>query len=320
MNKIERMKTVFAGETPDCTPAGFWFHYPAELDAEQTAQAHLRLYRELDSDIIKIMDDSFGHMITEGIVINKPSDWRNIQLPGRDCFQYRKMETVIRLIAEQTHGEVMIFPTLWSPFKIASFTYCFAGSDDAAFMKHCAEDPESVLVGVGKIADALTDWVSGFLAAGASGVYYSGQFSEPQRFDEETWRKLVMPSDLQVLGEVKRLGGYNILHICGEAEHGFRSGPRRYADYPGDLFNWDTHRAGLTLEEGRRIFGKPILGGMDNHGLLIEGSPDEIAVGAGKVIADMGRKGFMLGADCTVPADISIEKLRAAVNAAHAQF
>lgn len=318
MNKIERMQAIFAGETPDCTPAGFWYHFPADWDDAQTAEAHLRLYRELDSDIIKIMDDTFGRMITEGIVIRKPSDWREIQLPGRDCFQYRKMEAVIRRIAEQAGGEAMIFPTLWSPFKIASFTYCFAGSDDAAFMKHCAEDPQSVLVGVGRIADALTDWVSGFLAAGASGVYYSGQFSEPQRFDEATWRSLVMPSDLQVLREVKRLGGYVILHICGEAEHGFRSIPRRYAGYPGDLFNWDTHRAGLTLEEGRRVFGKPVLGGLDNHGLLIEGTPEQIAANAREVIAGIGRAGFMLGADCTVPADIRPENLRAAIEAAHA--
>ena len=67
MNKIERMKTVFADETPDYTPAGFWFHYPTKLDAKQTAQAHLGLYRQLDNDIIKIMDDSFGRMVTGGI-------------------------------------------------------------------------------------------------------------------------------------------------------------------------------------------------------------------------------------------------------------
>ena len=319
MNKIERMKKVFANETPDLTPAGFWFHYSAELSAEETAEAHLRLYHEVGGDIIKIMDDTFGHMMTEGTVIREASDWRKLELPGRDCFQYRKMEKVIRLIADQVGSEVMIFPTLWSPFKIASFTYCFAGSDDATFMKHCAEDPESVLVGVGKIADALTDWVAGFLAAGASGVYYSGQFSEPKRFDEATWRKLVTPSDLQVLREVKRLGGYNILHICGEAEHGFESSPRRYAEYPCDLVNWDTHRAGLTLEEGRAFFGKPILGGMDNHGLLIQGAPQDIAEGAKKITAAMGRRGFMLGADCTVPSDIDLDKLRAAVAAAKAQ-
>ena len=43
MNKIERMKAVFANQAPDYTPAGFWFHYPADWGAEETAEAHLKL-------------------------------------------------------------------------------------------------------------------------------------------------------------------------------------------------------------------------------------------------------------------------------------
>lgn len=74
MNKIERMQAVFAGKAPDYTPAGFWFHYPADLTAEEAAEAHVKLYRQLDNDIIKVMDDSFGHMVTEGVAIQKPSD------------------------------------------------------------------------------------------------------------------------------------------------------------------------------------------------------------------------------------------------------
>lgn len=223
MNKIERMKAVFAGKDPDYVPAGFWFHYPSEYDAVQTAEAHMKLYRELDGDIIKIMDDSFGNMITKDVKITKASDWRNIVLPGRDCKQYRRMEAIIHILADKVGGEVMLFPTMWSPFKIASFTYVFGGRTDADFMKDCAEDPESVLVGIQRIADALTDWVEGYLAAGALGLYYTGQFSEPQRFDEQTWAKLVKPFDLQVLNRNKELGG----HMCGEAEHGYRSLPRR---------------------------------------------------------------------------------------------
>lgn len=316
MNKIERMKAVFEGKAPDYTPAGFWFHYPASLSAAETAEAHLKLYGELDNDIIKIMDDAFGYMITHEIKIEKASDWRNITLPGRDCKHYRKMEEVIRLLAEKTGGEVMLFPTMWSPFKIASFTYISGGRTDEDFMKDCAEDPESVLEGIRVIADVLTDWAEGYLAAGASGIYFSGQFSEPKRFDKATWEKLVKPSDLQVLGRVKELGGYNILHICGEAEHGFESSPERYVGYPGDLINWDVHRTGLSLEEGKKLFGKPILGGLDNHGLLIEGSLQDIAAETRSIIGKMGREGFMLGADCTVPGTIEIARLQAAVNAA----
>lgn len=318
MNKIERIQAVLANETPDYTPAGFWFHYPADWDADRTARAHVELYRQLDNDIIKVMDDCFGCAVTQDIKIEKASDWRKVKLPGRDCGQYRKMEQVIRLIREETGGEVMIFPTMWSPFKLASFTYVFGGSSDAVFMEHCAQDPESVLAGVQALADTLTQWAQGYLEAGAAGIYYSGQFSEPQRFDVSTWERLVKPSDLQVLNAVKEHGGYNILHICGEQEHGFQSSPRRYRDYPADLINWDTHRAGMTLEEGRELFQKPVLGGLDNHGLLLEGSLEDIAAETRRVMEGFGRRGFMLGADCTVPAGIEIARLKAAVDAAKA--
>ena len=148
-------------------------------------------------------------------------------------------------------------------------------------------------------------------------MYYSGQFSEPQRFSEEEWARLVKPSDLAVLEVTKEIPGkYNIVHICGEMEFGFQSSPRRYAGYPGDLFNWDVHRAGLSLEEGRKLFQKPILGGLDNHGVLVEGGLEAIRQETLKIIKAMGKRGFMLGADCTVPGEIDWARLRAAVEAA----
>ena len=58
------------------------------------------------------------------------------------------------------------------------------------------------------------------------------------------------------------------------------------------------------------------LGGLDNHGILIEGSLEDIAGETHRIIKGFGKKGLMIGADCTVPADIDINRLRAAVMAA----
>lgn len=314
MNKIERMKKVFANEIPDYTPAGFWFHFPRDLTAEQACEAQLKLYRELDNDIIKVMDDNFGNMFVKDLVIEKPSDWRNITLPGRECAHYQKMEKIIRMLVEEVGDEVMIFPTVWSPFKMAAF----ATGKDAVFMEHCKEDPESVMIGVQKLTEVLVDWTEGYMATGVPGIYYSGQFSEPTRFDTETWEKMVKPSDLAVLNAAKKLGAYNIVHICGEPNHGYCSSPERYVDYPGDMFNWDVHRSKVSLEEGRKLFNAPILGGLDNHGLLDKASVEEIVAETRRVIDTFGRKGFMLGADCTVPSSIDIARLKAAVDAARA--
>lgn len=316
MNKIERLQAVLANQVPDVIPGGFWCHYPATLTPEETAQAHINLYRTIDADIIKVMDDNFGRMLTKDVKIETVSDWRNIQLPGRDCEHYRRMESIVRLIAEEVGGEVMIFPTLWSPFKLALFTLQSQGGNDESFMKDCREDPESIVIGVQKIADALADWTKGYLAAGASGVYYAGQFSEPQRFSAEEWERLVKPSDLTVLNTVKENGGKVMLHICGEVEHGFRTSPERYVDYPSDIVNWDVHRNELSLEEGHKLFGKPVLGGMDNHGVLLEGTLEEIAAEAKRVAEKYGKQGFMLGGDCTVPGTLDLERLKTAIAAA----
>ena len=44
----------------------------------------------------------------------------------------------------------------------------------------------------------------------------------------------------------------------------------------------------------------------------------EIAAETRRLIETVGREGFMIGADCTVPNTIEIERLRAAVDAAKA--
>lgn len=317
MNKVARMQAVFHNQTPDRVPVGFWRHYPKELTVEERAQAHVDFFRETGMDVVKIMDDNFGRFLTDGIKITKPSDWRSIRLPGKDCRHYQEMIQLIQRILEMLQGDAMTFPTMWSPFKIGSFTYVLAGSTDQQFMADCAEDPDSVMEGMKRIAESFQEWAADYLRLGSSGIYYSGQFSEPQRFAEETWQKLVKPWDLAVLHVTREFEGkYNIVHICGEEEFGFNSSPRRYAGYPGDLFNWDVHRGGMSLQEGRDWFKTPILGGMDNHGVLINGSMEEIQVQAKEVIASFGKQGFMLGADCTVPADIDLARLRAAVEAA----
>ena len=317
MNKRERMEALFNQRETDYVPAGFWFHYPASYTVEQHLEGHLKLFYETDQDIIKLMDDNFGNFLTQGIRIEKASDWRHITLPGRSCTHYRRMEELIKRMADKAGRDAMIFPTMWSPFKIASFTYVFSGSSDEKFMRHCKEDPDSVSAGVQAIADTLEDWAEGFLDAGADGLYYSGQFSEPGRFSQKEWETLVMPSDLQILNRVHaRKEKYNIVHICGEAEHNFTASPERYKKYPGDLFNWDVHRDHFTLEQGREYFGKPVLGGLDNHGILIHGSAEDIAGETRRIIGSFGKKGLMIGADCTVPADIDVNRLRAAVMAA----
>jgi len=317
MNKVERLETVFKGGAPDRVPAGFWLHYPSGWDAKATADAHLKLYRETGMDIVKIMDDSFGNYLTEGIQIKSAADWQTASLPGTGCGHYRRMSELIGRLADAVAGEVMLFPTVWSPCKIALFTYESNGLGDADFMDDCRTDPDSVIKGLEAITSALEEFVAGYLESGGDGIYYSSQFSEPGRFTDGEWARVVKPYDLRVIGAAGKNGKKAIVHICGEPQYEFCTALNRFAGYPGDMFNWAVHRNELDLKGGRELFRKPVLGGLHNRGVLINGTEAEIRDETRKVIEYAGREGFMLGADCTVPSDVSYERLRYAVDEAH---
>lgn len=311
MNKVERIKALFAGKELDKVPAGFWFHYPGSFSAEEMAAAHLELYRKADGDIIKLMQDYLFEV--EGQV-KKVSDWYHIRMPGKDSAVYRKIETVIKLVREQAGDEVMMFQTIFGPFKSASFAF-----GDDLLMAHSKEAPEAVAAGVNVIAEALAECADGYLEAGADGIYYTAQFGEVGRFSDEQWRQLVCPSDLKVLGVAAgRKDKYNILHICGEPEYDFKVHLERFADYPGDIVNWSVKDNGVTLEQGKQLFKRPILGGLNNKGNILNGSDEDIIREVRQTIDGFGTAGLMIGADCTIQGDgISIQRIGTAIKAAH---
>ena len=59
------------------------------------------------------------------------------------------------------------------------------------------------------------------------------------------------------------------------------------------------------------------MGGLANRsGVLVNGTEEEIRSEVHKVLQDFGTQGFILGADCTLPTDIELWRVNAAVEAA----
>ena len=72
----------------------------------------------------------------------------------------------------------------------------------------------------------------------------------------------------------------------------------------------------FTLEDGIRLFGRPVLGGFDRKGEINTASEAEVADMA-RAILDSNPKGrVMIGADCTV-SSAPLANIGAAVAAAH---
>ena len=82
---------------------------------------------------------------------------------------------------------------------------------------------------------------------------------------------------------------------------------------------WAQHTEKIPLSEGAKLFpGKCILGGFDNNpGTLIDRGDDEALEQYTKQLIDEnGYRGFILGADCSIPNDIDDRRVRVITDAA----
>jgi uroporphyrinogen decarboxylase len=117
--------------------------------------------------------------------------------------------------------------------------------------------------------------------------------------------------------EVSELVPFNILHIC-DYEGSYDGFESKFRDYPGEIVNVPLSADGknLTLAQAYAIFKRPVMGGLDRHGILGTGSPDDVKKAAAEILKN-APSNFILGANCTVDNKIPIVNLKAAIEAAH---
>jgi uroporphyrinogen decarboxylase len=303
MNKIDRMQTVLKGRTPDRVPASFWFHFPSDqAQSEESVKAHLNYYRQADIDCLKMMNE---HPYRVNTTISNPSDWRKIKPAPLSSDFYQATLDEIKMITDELAGECLTAITIFNPYSSGNHA-----ADDLV-TEHLKMDPDSVNIGLGTIAESLAEFSIACLEAGADGIYYSAQGGEAHRFEEDTFLEVIKKHDLTVLNAVKSKSDFNIVHICN---NNIRL--HLYSDYPGNVFNWAaTAKNNIPLTAGKNLFNRTILGGMDNRGLIVDGTPDEIEHRVHEIIRTFGTKNLIIGADCTLPTDIDINNIRAAVEA-----
>jgi uroporphyrinogen decarboxylase len=152
---------------------------------------------------------------------------------------------------------------------------------------------------------------------GIDGFYHSTQGGESFRFvDPALFKEYVKPYDLILMEEINRSCIFNILHICDY--HGGYNDLTPFLDYPGHVVNCSLELGGgkLTGKEISKLFGKPFMGGIDRKGTIISGREGEITRVVKEVLNTAPEK-FILGADCTIPSEISWENIKTAISTAH---
>ena len=321
MDKRTRVLNALNKKPVDHVPVGFWFHYAdEEMCGETCVQAHLRYYRETDLDFLKIMSDGyFNYPIPE--TIQNADDWWTLEPLGKDHPFIREQVWRAKRLVDEIGGERCVFYNVFAPFSSLRFGY-----PDEKVMEHLRENKLAVMHALDVIAQdnaALCQLL--IEEAGCDGVYYCVQGGECDRLTVEEYREMIAPSDLYVLEHANRFSDNNILHCCGWA--GSKNNLELWKDYPAKCVNWAVFVENLPLPDGRFFFGdKAVLGGFETlhldetmtryQGLLYTGTKEEIQDYTRELIRTFGKRGLMLGGDCTIGANLDHERVRWVIEAA----
>ena len=123
-------------------------------------------------------------------------------------------------------------------------------------------------------------------------------------FTDDEFEEFIAPFDKMILSAIRQAKGAGFLHICKE-----NLNMNRYKGYDAfaDVVNWGVYETNFPLEEGRKLFPETtIMGGLANRsGVLVDGTSEELEQAVRALIHSFGKKRFILGADCTLPTEIS---------------
>ena len=312
MSKRELVFDAFDNKVTERVPVGFWFHYvPDKLNVdapevlEGNLSGHSRFFREFGPDFIKIMSDGYFLYPND---TSEVEDLRKIQ-PVNPVAWIDKQVNLVKNLQKTFNGSIASFYNVFAPATYLKWQLSLNG---ISFGKLLDENPGIVKDALNKIALDIAKLAKAVISeGGADGIYLSLQNIQDSGITKEQYLEYVTPSELIVLEAANSVSDYNILHICGY--EGATNDLTVYENYPAKVINYASVVEGVPLSEGKKIFGgKAIIGGFDNteNGVLYRGSKEEIEKETVRLLDDAGTRGIILGADCTVPADISIEHLK----------
>ncbi len=328
-DKRQLLMDAFEGRETFKVPVGFWHHFvlgPDQFRADSDAsirdrivEGHRKYYELVNPDMMKMMNEGFmGYPPIMDNPLETEDDLMRIRSVGPDHPWITEQVRHVARIIEQFNGEVMTFYNVFAPLQAIRIKFDFLDLRFDKFVRLAEAWPEAFSAAGMQIQRDFVALVRRlFEETKLDGIYYCVQNIQSPLYPMDVYRRRIMPTEIEVLNEANRHSKYNILHICGYARH--TNVLNYYRDYEAGCYNWATHTEHISIAEGRALFpGKCVLGGFDNNpGTLIDtGSPAELEACVRELVAQNGYRGFILGADCSIPNDIDDRRVRAISDAA----
>ena len=310
-SKKEIMDQFVAGKlNPSYVPSAFFIHFGVGKTAGEAAvKAQLEYLVATDMDILKVQFEQF---VPRHRNLDTDEGWEDFRPLPVDF--YKPTFEVIKRLQDIAGRNIYVLPTIYSTFQVAT-----QGIGPANIVEGFKNHPEALKKMLDNYTDALLWLIKECKAAGIEGFYLPTQGGET-KFDEYSgfFDNFVKPYDLKVMGEANDGTKMNILHICDW--EGTYDSLAKFKDYPGQIVNTPliVDEKPFTLEDGYKLFKRPVLGGLDRQKEIIHSSEEEIAELVNKVLADSPKGKVMLGAECTV-SEAPLGNIQTAVYTAHHQ-
>ena len=315
MNKRERVTAAFKGLETDHVPVCMWQHVAPEYwnDDDRFAQAQAKFLRDTDVDFMKLSGDKyFGWPSPVLEKIDKAEDLMRVHPLGPTHPYIRGQIERTKKVVNALEGEC---PAIYLIFAPLSYIRLKIGYPK--MMQFIRENPAAMKHACAVVAEDVKILVEGIIReAGADGIFFSVQNGEQSRFTYEEYRDWVAPSDKTVLDYANSLSDMNAIHFCAWEEE-----PNRlsvWADYKAPVVSWSRYFDIMDIQKAKEHFGCTVWGGFDNRPgtFLYTADRAEIEKEVENLVAQGGKKGYILGADCSIHSELPEDGIRWVVEAA----
>lgn len=330
-NKKQLVLAAMDGKDVARVPSGFWFHF---LDDEVGADAfrdpsltkHLlageKTYIEgFRPDFVKIMTDGFFHYRSEQVEqAREVRQLRGLKPLADDDPWFTAQLAYAKELTRSYGDDIAMFYNIFAANTTFRFMQPVWEQGEALLVSFIQEDRETVKEAFDVLSTDLARLSTRLIKeAGVTGIYFSLQNLLGDGITRAVYDEVLAPGEKKILAAANAASDYNILHICGYAGH--RNDLSWYEDYDAKTINWAAIVEGIPLEEGQKRFaGRAVLGGFGNLAseVLYKGTKEAITAETHRLLAAAGRRGVILGADCTVPRDMDWKHLEWVREAARA--
>lgn len=307
--RFEKIRSAMVGEELDEIPVSLWRHFPGmDLEASSLCKAQLSFQRRFDPDLIKLCPSggyaslAFGAEIeyyespmgaprTKVYRVRDAEDWASLDEPDVQGGVLGEMIRAVVCVNEALEGEVPLIQTVFSPLTICQ------NIGGERLLEDMRREPELLLEGLKVITDTMVEFTKANIDAGASGIFFATQMATYDRMSEEEYRNFGMSFDIPILRAAKGRPLLNVVHIHGKnIMFDLIAG-----NYPADALNWHDQRTPPNLAEAHRKFGGLLLGGIDELGVLVKGSEEEVEEMVKASVRSVSGRRLLLAPGCVIP-------------------